>query len=156
MISNENKRLAQWAMNYALRNGCSAARVSINTGSNASFELRDAKMDRLQQASVSRMTLFLYVDGRFGTFSTNRLNRRELERFITNGIDSTRYLAVDEARTLPDPSRFFRGGKPDLQLLDPNFHSVNPDDKVRMAEAVAEPGGRFGLVCTKIRPQECG
>jgi len=138
MISNENKRLAQWAMNYALRNGCSAARVAINTGSNASFELRDAKMDRLQQASESRMTLFLYVDGRFGTFSTNRLNRKELERFIQTGIDSTRYLAVDEARTLPDPSRFYRGGKPDLQLLDPNFHSVNPDDKVRMAEAVAE------------------
>jgi PmbA protein len=138
MISNENKKLAQWAMSYALKNGCSAARVSLHSGSNTSFELRDARMDKLQQASENGMTLALFVDGRFGTFSTNRLNKKELERFIKTGIDSTRYLAIDEARTLPDPSRFYRGGKPDLKLLDPNFNSVNPDDKVRMAEVIAE------------------
>ncbi|MDR0333075.1 MAG: TldD/PmbA family protein [Dysgonamonadaceae bacterium] len=137
MISNENKRLAQWAMEYAQKNGCQGVRVSIGTGSNTSFALRDGKMDQLQQASENGMTLTFFVDGKFGTFSTNRLDQRELETSIKNSIESTRYLAVDEARTLPDPSRFFRGGKPNLQLLDPNFGVVSPDDKVRMAEAVA-------------------
>ena len=29
MITNENKKLAQWAMEFALKNGCQASRVSI-------------------------------------------------------------------------------------------------------------------------------
>jgi PmbA protein len=138
MISNENKRLAQWAMEYAQRNGCQGVRVSIGTGSNTSFALRDGIMDQLSQASENGMTLTFFVDGRFGTFSTNRLNQRELETAIKNSIESTRLLAPDEARVLPDPSRFFAGGKPDLQLLDPNFGAVSPDEKVRLAEAVAQ------------------
>ncbi|MDD3542588.1 MAG: TldD/PmbA family protein [Petrimonas sp.] len=138
MISNENKKLAQWAMDYALKNGCQAAKVSLYSGSNTSFELRDAQMDKLQQASESRMSLFLYVDGRYGTYSTNRLDKKELESFIRNGVESTRYLAEDEARILPDASRYYKGGKPDLQLLDPQFSAVNPDNKVALAQAIAE------------------
>jgi len=138
MISNENKKLAQWAMDYALKNGCQAAKVSLYSGSNTSFELRDAQMDKLQQASESRMSLFLYVDGRYGTYSTNRLDKKELESFIRNGVESTRYLAEDEARVLPDASRYYKGGKPDLQLLDPKFSAVNPDNKVALAQAIAE------------------
>ena len=136
MISNENKRLAQWAMEYAQRNGCQGVRVSISSGSRTSFAFRDGRMDRLSQASENGMSITFFVDGRFGSFSTNRLNQRELETSIKNSIESTRFLAPDPARSLPDPSRFFRGGKPDLQLLDPNFGAVSPDEKVRLAEAV--------------------
>lgn len=125
-------------MDYALKNGCQAAKVSLYSGSNTSFELRDAQMDKLQQASESRMSLFLYVDGRYGTYSTNRLDKKELESFIRNGVESTRYLAEDEARVLPDASRYYKGGKPDLQLLDPKFSAVNPDNKVALAQAIAE------------------
>lgn len=138
MISNENKKLAQWALDYALKNGCRAAKVSLYSGSNTSFELRDARMDKLQQASESRMSLSLYVDGRYGTYSTNRLDKEELESFIRNGVEFTRHLAEDEARVLPDASRYYKGGKPDLQLLDPRFDTVNPDDKVALAKAIAE------------------
>ena len=34
-------------MDYALKNGCQEAKVNLYSGSNTSFELRDAKMDRL-------------------------------------------------------------------------------------------------------------
>lgn len=138
MITDDNKKLAQWAMDFALKNGCQAAKLVLYSNSNASFELRDAKMDRLQQASESGLSISLYVDGRFGSYSTNRLDKKELEAFIKNGIDSTRYLAQDEARVLPDASRYYKGGKPDLQLFDPKFYSLNPDDKVAIARAAAE------------------
>ena len=42
---------------------------------------------------------------------TNRLDKKELETFIKNGIESTRYLAVDEARVLPDASRYYKRWK---------------------------------------------
>lgn len=138
MITDNNKKLAQWAMDYALKNGCQAAKLVLYSNSNASFELRDAKMDKLQQASESGLSISLFVDGKYGSYSTNRLDKKELEAFITNGIESTRYLAEDKARALPDASRYYKGGKPDLQLFDSKFYAINPDDKVAIARAAAE------------------
>ena len=138
MITDNNKKLAQWAMDYALKNGCHAAKLVLYSDSNASFELRDAQIDRLQQASESGLGISLYVDGKYGSYSTNRLDRRELETFIKNGIESTRYLAVDEARVLPDAARYYKGGKPDLQLFDEQYENISPDDKVAVARAAAE------------------
>lgn len=125
-------------MDYALKKGCQAAKLVLYSNSNASFELRDAKMDKLQQASESGLSISLYVDGKYGSYSTNRLDKKELESFIRNGIESTRYLAEDEARVLPDSSRYYKGGKPDLQLFDDKFYNLNPDDKVAIARAAAE------------------
>lgn len=138
MITDNNKKLAQWALDFALKNGCQAAKLVLYANSNTSFDLRNAQMDKLQQASESGLTINLYVDGRYGSYSTNRLDKKELETFIRNGIESTRYLAVDEARVLPDPSRYYKGGKPDLQLFDEKGRKVGPDDKVAIARAAAE------------------
>lgn len=132
MITNENKQLAQWAMEYAIKNGCQASRVSVYNGSSSSFEIRDMKMDRLQQASENSLIIHLFTDGRFGSFSTNRLDKKELEAFIRNGIDSTRYLAEDKARTLPDPALYYKGNGRNLELIDPKFDSIQPDDKVAL------------------------
>lgn len=138
MITDNNKSLAQWAMDYALKSGCQSAKLVLYSNSNASFDLRDAKMDKLQQAAESGLSISLFVDGKFGTYSTNRLDKKELEAFIKNGIESTRYMSEDEARVLPDHSRYYKGGQPDLQQFDDKFYDVNPDDKVAIARSAAE------------------
>ena len=138
MITKENKKLAQWAMEFALKNGCQASRVSIYNGSSCSFEIRDMKMDRLHQASENSLVINLFVDGRYGSFSTNRLDKKELESFILNGIASTRFLAEDKARALPDAALYYKGDGADLGLLDPKFDSIQPDDKLALAMAVCE------------------
>ncbi|MDR2232841.1 MAG: TldD/PmbA family protein [Tannerella sp.] len=138
MISNKHKELAGRAMDFALKNGCQAVRVNLYNGTNSSFEIRNMQIDTLQQASENSLSLQLYVDGRFGSISTNRLDIKELEKFILNGIDSTRYLAEDKARTLPDASLYYKGGGNDLQLYDASFDSVNPDDKLALAMRACE------------------
>ncbi|KAA6300529.1 MAG: Metalloprotease PmbA [Candidatus Ordinivivax streblomastigis] len=138
MISNNNKKLAQQVMDFALKNGCQAAKVNLYSGSNTSFELRDGKTDKLQQASENGLSISLYVNGRYGNYSTNRLNKKELESFIRNGIDSTAYLVADEARVLPDPERYYKGGKPDLQLFDAKIETIQPDDKIALAKATGD------------------
>ena len=80
MITNENKKLAQWAMEYALKNGCQSSRVTLYNGSSSSFEIRDMKIDRLQQASENSMVVHLFVDGRYGSYSTNRLDKKEVHQ----------------------------------------------------------------------------
>lgn len=138
MIAQQNKNLAQWAMEYALKNGCQASRINLYAGSNTSFEVRDMKIDRLQQASESGMNILLYVDGKFASYSTNRLDKKELEKFIKEGIETTRFLAEDKARTLPDPSRYYKGGMPDLQIYDSKINSIHPDEKVGLAMSTCD------------------
>ncbi|MDR0538765.1 MAG: TldD/PmbA family protein [Tannerellaceae bacterium] len=133
MINKEQKLLAQWAVEFALKNGCQAARANLYNGTNSSFEIRDMKVDRLTQASESGLSIQVFVDGRFGSYSTNRLNKQELETFIKNGIESAKFLAEDKARTLPPAELYYKGNLPDLQLLDPAYASIQPDEKVRLA-----------------------
>lgn len=138
MITDNDKKLAQWAMEYALKNGCQSSRVTLYNGSSSSFEIRDMKIDRLQQASENSMAIHLFVDGRYGSYSTNRLDKTELEKFIKDGIAATRFLAEDKARALPDASLYYKGGAADLGLIDPDFESIQPDDKVALAMSVCE------------------
>ena len=120
-------------MDFALKNGCQGVRINLYNGSNTSFEIRNMKIDRLQQASETELSLSLFVDGRYGSFSTNRIDKAELESFIRNGIQSTRYLAEDKARTLPDASLYYKGNSNDLQLYDTAVETVLPDDKIALA-----------------------
>lgn len=142
-ISQQDKDIAQWALDFALKNGCSASRVSIVVGNNNSFEYRNDQLDRLQQSAENKLYIELFVDGRYGTLSTNRLDRSELERFIRDGIVSTRFLSPDVCRQLPDGGRYFKptqGG--DLNLVDNSFFSYSVDDKIELIKStVAEVWG---------------
>ena len=55
MITKSDESLAQWAMEYALRNGCQASRVSLYNGSSSAFEIRDLKIDRLPEIQQARV-----------------------------------------------------------------------------------------------------
>jgi PmbA protein len=133
MITAEHKALANEAMQFALDRGADNARVSIFSGSSSAFEYRDRELDKLQQASEIRMEIETYVDSRYGSCSTNRIERDGLFKFIEAAIDSTRYLDKDPARTLPDPARYYRGEMFTLDTLDKNFDKVNVDTKLALA-----------------------
>ena len=132
MITLEYKNLAQWALKYALNKGCSAARISVYSGTDNSFEYRDTQLDRLEQSSENGMSIQLYVDGRFASFSTNRLEKKELEKFISNGIETTRYLAKDEFRKLADPGRLYKGDGKGLDVYDKIVEKISVDDKLAL------------------------
>jgi Predicted Zn-dependent proteases and their inactivated homologs len=132
MITKEQKDLARWVLEYALEKGCSDARVGIYTGTSNSFEYRDDQLDKLEQSVDNSLSIQIYVDGRFGSYSTNRLDKKELEKVIVQWIEATRYLAVDEFRKLPDPSRYFKANGFDLGLYDHKLETVSVDDKLQL------------------------
>jgi PmbA protein len=132
MINTEYKDLGQWALKFALDNGCSYARVVISTGTNNNFEYRNTQLEKLEQSSENSMTIHLFVDGRYSSYSTNRLEKKELEKFILRGIEATRYLAKDEFRKLPDSSRYYKGTGDDLLLYDDEIEAVSVDDKLSL------------------------
>jgi len=133
MILSKYKKLAKWAMDFSLEQGCQAARVSVYSGSDTEFEIRDKQLDRLQQSSENQMILNLFVDGRYGSFSTNRMEKNELGKFIINAVESVRYLAPDTNRLLPNPEHYYKGKHKDLALYDSRMIELQPDEKLQLA-----------------------
>ena len=143
MTKEEKYTLAKWAMNHALENGAQEVSVSIANSKNSSVEVREQKIDKLEQAIQSNLSIRLYVDGRYSAHSTSRLIKEDLAHFIEEAIEGTRYLAEDEYRKLPDPELYYTGGGKDLQSIDPEFEAVQPQQKIDLAmEAEKEALGK--------------
>jgi PmbA protein len=60
------------------------------------------------------------------------LEKNELEKFISNGIETTRYLAKDEFRRLPDPARYYKSDGKGLDLYDENIDTVSVDTQLAL------------------------
>jgi PmbA protein len=134
MTKDEKYNIAKWAMEHAVQNGAQQARVSIYNNNSSQIEVREEKIDKLQESNRSGMQINLYVDNKYSSISTNRItNKEELGKFIEEAIAGTKYLAEDEFRTLPDPERYYKGDGPDLKSVDPKFTSVDPQQKVKDA-----------------------
>jgi PmbA protein len=137
MTKDEKYSIAKWAMEHALQSGAQQASVSIFENNSSRIEVRDEKIDRLEEANRNNMRIALYVDNRYSSISTNRLsNKAELGRFIDEAIAGAKYLSMDEFRTLPDPELFYKGGGKDLETMDGAFKSVDPQEKIDHAFTV--------------------
>lgn len=138
MTKEEKYTLAKWAMNHALENGAQNANVSIANAVASSVEIREQKIDKLEQAIQSNLSIRLFVDGKYSAHSTSRLKKEDLAHFIEEAIEGTRFLAEDEFRTLPDPELYYKGGGIDLKSLDKDFSAVNPQQKIDLAMAAEQ------------------
>jgi PmbA protein len=135
MTKEEKYTLAKWAMNHALESGAQQVSVSISNSKSSSIEVREEKIDKLEQAIQSGLSIRLFVDGKYSAHSTNRLKQEELARFIEEAIEGTKYLSEDEFRTLPEPELYYKGGGANLEALDENFSNIDPEAKIKLAFA---------------------
>lgn len=137
MTKEEKYSIAKWAMEHALNNGADEARVTISNNNSSTVEVREEKIDKLEEANRNSMRINLYVNNRYSSISTNRLNNKEeLGKFIEEAIAGTGYLSEDEFRTLPDPELYYKGGGADLKTVDGNFASHDAQQKIDRAFAI--------------------
>ncbi|MEE4115468.1 MAG: TldD/PmbA family protein [Marinilabiliaceae bacterium] len=137
MTIKEKYDLAEWAMQTALDNGAREVVVSIFSSVSSSVEVRDNKIDKLEQENQSGLSIKLFVDNKYSVHSTNRLNNKdELARFISEAIEGTRYLSEDEYRTLPDPALYYKGDGKDLKTYDSEIETIDPRSKIDTAFAI--------------------
>ena len=135
MTKEEKYILAKWAMNHALENGAQQASVSISNNESSSVEVRDEKIDKLEQAIQSSLSIKLFVDGKYSAHSTNRMKKDDLAHFINEAIEGTKYLSEDKFRGLPEPELYYKGGGKSLNTLDENFSDIDPQQKIDLAFA---------------------
>lgn len=133
MNTNEKYKLADLVVAHALRNGAKEVSANIYDNRSNNIEIRDQKIDSLKESNRSGLSINLYVDNKYSSHSTNRMNEAELYKFVEEAINATRYLAEDEFRSMPDPELYYKGGGQDLKIFDPGMDSIDARTKIDLA-----------------------
>jgi len=136
MNTNDKYTLADLAIEHALKNGADQVSVVIDDNRSTSIEIRDQKIDSLQESNQNGFRISLYADKKYSSHSTNRMKKDELLKFIDEALVATRFLASDEFRSLPDPELYYKGGSANLNVFDSGFDSVEPKTKIDLARNV--------------------
>ena len=131
MLTDNEKDICRKALRMALEAGAQKARVTLAQSSMDLVATLDGEVDKVTACMDRSMEIALFADGRFGTFSTNRLEPSALKAFIARAVDTVRMLAPDPARDLPSPSRQVKGALSGLELesYDPQYEEVTAPER---------------------------
>ena len=106
--------LARECLDFALRSGASKVRITLTRSVMDLVGILNGEVDKVSHALDRSFQIALFVDGRYGSFSSNRLEKKDLETFILGAIDTVKMLEPDPFRTLPSRDRIAKnatGGK---------------------------------------------
>ena len=78
------------------------------------------------------------MDGRYSQVSSSDLRPEALDTFIADSITMTRVLSEDPFRSLPDPALYEGRASVDLQLEDPAYPTVTPEQRRKAAQQMEE------------------
>ncbi len=139
MIEKNDIILAKEAIEYACKNGASAARIALNKNIVNALNTLNGELDKVTRNADSSIFIHLYVDEKYGTFSTNRLVKEELETFINQAISMVRMLSEDEARVLAPIERTAKNAITglELDLYDPAHQEMNSDKRFEIISKIA-------------------
>ena len=129
------KEAAQYALESALRLGARQVRVHAVSDASDAFTVRDQTLENLTQSGESSLFFHLFVDGRYGTCSTNSMEPAAIDRLLQQALAATRLLEEDPARHLPEKNLCFHSAtaakdtENDLQVADPRMETLTPQEK---------------------------
>ena len=135
ILKEEEILLAHRCMEKALSLGADKVRITLNKSLMKLFGTLNGELDKVNHCLDRSLSICLFVDGRFGSFSTNRLVEGELDSFLTRSIAMVRMLAEDPCRNLPDPSRICKNAPTGLELglCDPSYPDLTSDRRLQLA-----------------------
>ena len=105
ILTPEEIALAEKAVAMAREAGAAQCRVTLAKSVLDLVGTLDGEIDKIQHCLDRSLSLALFVDGRYGSFSTNRLEEDALRSFITGAVGTVRMLSEDPHRFLPAPER---------------------------------------------------
>lgn len=142
MITQEEQKLTRECVEFAKASGASAARITLTKSTENLVATLDGEIDKVTRCADRSMSIALFVDGRYGSFSINKLDREALQDFILRAIDTVRMLTPDACRKLPGPERCCHdavNGR-EMELYDDAWPRLTPEDRTRMALDAAVTG----------------
>ena len=135
MITDKELNFVRKALDIAARAGAQHARATLSISEEDLVATLDGEVDRVTHCADRSLSLGLFVDGRYGSYSTNKLDAASLEGFIARAVAATRMVASDPFRVLPDPARCCHDALTgnELGLVDPARETVSPSDRKDIA-----------------------
>ena len=129
MINRHETDIAKYCIEYAMKQGASAARVSLNKSVLDGYTFLNGEIDKVTHSADRSLYIHLFAEGRYGTFSTNRFEKEEIEDFISKAIVMVKMLGEDQFRGLPNPERQEKNATTglELDLYDPFYLTSNSD-----------------------------
>ncbi len=139
MIITEEERLtAQKALQFALSKGADAVRVNLTKSVSNGLSMLDGEIDSTTSCADSSLTFCIFADSRYGTFSTNRLEKNSLEAFLTKACETVRLMEQDPFRGLPRRDRMADDAITGREsgLWDENVLSISPEQRVEAIKSM--------------------
>lgn len=133
MKAKERLETAEKVIQEAKRLGAQACAVRLSAYRDVDVQIRQGKLEELQDSQGRSLVLDLYVDGRYSSHSTSRLDTPSLKPFVQNAVALTRYLSPDEFRRLPEPELTQTPEGVDLQLVDPAHSGLETPHRIELA-----------------------
>ena len=130
--------LADWVISRTMKAGAGDCRVNISKRRLVEINYRDRKPEVIKEATTQGLYLEVFINNRFAGQSTPDFRQSTLEGFITGLIESAGIMEEDPFRTLPDPKYYEGRSTEDLQLTDPDYSSLTPEERHSMTKVVEE------------------
>lgn len=139
MISTNEIELARHCIRFATENGASAARLSLNKNVMDAYTILNGELDKVSHSADRSIYLYLFVNGRYGTFSTNRLEKEGLQNFIRQAIVMVGMLGEDECRKLPSPERTAKDAITgmELGLCDCEYDNLTSEQRLERTRSMS-------------------
>lgn len=143
LINDIEIGIARECIEIAEKAGASAVRASLSKTVSNGINILDGEIDKITYSEERSIFLHIFADGRYGRYSTNKLDADELKAFIRNAVDMTRLLAADPCRTLPNKEVKAKGctGGNELGLYDIEYHNISPEQRIESALAACNRKG---------------
>ncbi len=157
MIQHNEIELARHCIRFATENGASAARLSLNKNVLDAYTILNGELDKVSHSADRSIYLYLFVNNRYGTFSTNRLDKEGLEDFIRKAIVMVGMLGEDECRRLPSPQRTAKDAQTGLELglCDPGYEEFSSEQRLERARSMSRFNSMAPTETYAVISEEC-
>ena len=105
MISDKEILMVRQALETARAKGAQEARATLNKSSENMISTLNGEVDKVTRCEDCSLSIVIFADGRYGSFSTNKLDPEALDAFIGKAVGIVRMLAPDPCRKLPERDR---------------------------------------------------
>lgn len=139
MIAEKDLNLVREALAYTLECGAQKARATLSVSAEDLVATLNGEVDKVTRCYDSSLSLTVFVNGRYGSFSTNKLDRDSLRAFISRAVGTADLLAPDVCRDLPAPDRCCKDALTgdELELTDSFYNEITPEIRIQTALAAS-------------------
>ena len=131
-LTEQEIALAARCLETALAKGAQKARVTLNKSCMDLIGTLNGEVDKVTHCLDRSISIALFVDGRYGSFSINKLEDNALDDFIDKALGTARLLAEDPCRDLPTPERTAKDAREGTELALYDTASLSMDAGKRL------------------------